>query len=130
MILEIKWVFFNWLPLVRNFKPLGGSTKWGLADGVGQWEPTMFKGKKKQKGVRQKLWATVTQSIKAVFGVEILDIRPPPWVWDATSVPCSLGSTYGLCSCKRFERNWPIPPKPHFLNFSHKLHGLGSCLKE
>lgn len=50
MILDINWVCSNWLPLVRNFIPLGGSPKWGLAEEVGQWEPTMFKGKKKKFG--------------------------------------------------------------------------------
>ena len=29
------------MPLVRHFRPLEDSPKWGVADGVGQWEPTM-----------------------------------------------------------------------------------------
>ena len=128
MILEIKWVFFNWLPLVRNFRPLGGSPKWGLADGVGQGELTMLNGKKK-KGWAETLDHSHLEH-KSYFGVEILDTRPPPWAWDATSVPCPLGSTHGLSSYKRSERNRPIPSKPHFLNFPCKSHGLRPCLKE
>ena len=48
---EIKEVWFGGYGLV-HFRPLGGSPKLGLADGVGQWEPTMFKGK---NGFEQKL---------------------------------------------------------------------------
>jgi len=35
-----------------------------------------------------------------------------------------------LDSCKRSDKNRPIPSKSHFLNFLNMSHGLRSCLKE
>ena len=58
------WLNHHWLLIFSYFRPLGGSTRWELATEVGQWEPTIFKGKKK---FEQKLWATITQSIKSIL---------------------------------------------------------------
>ena len=66
---------------------------------------------------------------KTSFKVKISSTRPPPWAWGATSVPYSFGSTLGLGSCKRFEKNQLIPSKPHFFSFPHKSYGFGPCLK-
>ena len=66
---------------------------------------------------------------KSSFEVNILDTRSLPWAWGVTSVPCPLGSTHGLDSCKRSKRNQPIPFKPHFLNFPISHTGLGHASK-
>ena len=66
---------------------------------------------------------------KNCLGVEILGTRPPPWAWDATSVPYPLGNMHGLGSCKRSWRNWLIPSKPHFLNFSQYVAWAWAILK-
>ena len=80
----------------------------------------------RQKNGRAEKLDQSHQEHKSCFGVKILDIRPPPWAWGATSVPCPLGSMHGLGSCKRSERNRLIPSKSHFLNFpSISRMGLG-----
>ena len=115
------WLNPHWLLIISCFRPLGGSTRWELAVDVGQWEPTIFKGKKL---VRTETLSHSHPKYKSCFGMEILDTRPPPWAWGATNVPYLLGSTHGLGSCKRSERNQLIPSKPHFLNFPISCMGL------
>ena len=121
------WPHRHWPPLFYCFRPLGGSFEWGLAAEVGQREPTIFKGK--------KMFWTETSSHsqpehKNCFGIKILGTRALSWAWGATSVPCPLGSTLVLGSCKRCERNRPIPTILYFLNFPNKSHKLGPYLKE
>ena len=116
------WLNPYWLLIFSCFKPLGGLTRWEPAAEVGQWKPTIFKGKKM---VQTETLGHSHPEYKSCFGVEILDTRPLPWAWGATSVPCPLGSMRGLGLCKRSKRNRPIPSKPHFLNFPISCMGLG-----
>ena len=79
IINEKAWLKSHLLPIFSCFRPLGGSPKWGLAAGVGQWGPTMFKGK---IWLGQKLCATVSQRIKACLGwkFQVQDLRHEPKV--------------------------------------------------
>ena len=121
------WLNPHWLSMFSCFRPLRGSIEWGLAVEVGQWEPIIFKGKKM---VQAKTLGHSQLKYINCFGVEISGTRSPPWARSATDIPCPLGSTHGLGSCKRSEKNRLIPSKPHFLNFPNMSHGLRPCLKE
>ena len=108
------WLSPLWVLIFSCFRLLGGSPKWGLIVEVGQWKPTIFKGK---KWVWAKTLSHSQPMHKSSFEMKILGTKPPSWAWGTTNVPCLLSSTHGLGSYKGSDRNQHIPSKPHFLNF-------------
>ena len=85
----------------------------------------MFKG---NKGFGQKLWATVTQSIKTVLGWKfwIQDLLHEPKV-----LPVSLAylvARMGWAHAKSLKGTDAYSPNHTFSIFPNKSHGLGPCL--
>ena len=87
----------------------------------------MFKG---NKGFGQKLWATVTQSIKTVLGWKF-------WIQDLFHEPevllvslTHLVACMGWAHAKSPKGTDPYPPNHTSSISPNKSHGLGLCLKE